>query len=65
MKVTVESTPGSVFNINSIMAGDIQFGIVQSDIQYQPYKGLGTWENIPQEDIRAVFSIQLSTVSLI
>ena len=36
LKVTVESTGGSVFNVNAIMAGDLEFGIVQSDRRYHP-----------------------------
>ncbi|MCK5154378.1 MAG: hypothetical protein KAQ93_08480, partial [Spirochaetales bacterium] len=31
LKVTVESTGGSVFNVNAILAGDLEFGMVQSD----------------------------------
>ena len=39
LKVTVESTGGSVFNINAVMAGDLEFGIVQSDTQTQAWEG--------------------------
>ena len=31
IRATVESTGGSVFNINAIMAGDLEFGVAQSD----------------------------------
>jgi TRAP transporter TAXI family solute receptor len=33
IKATVESTSGSVFNINAVIKGDMEFGIAQSDIQ--------------------------------
>ncbi len=35
IRATVESTGGSVFNVNAVMAGDLEFGVVQSDRQYQ------------------------------
>jgi TRAP transporter TAXI family solute receptor len=66
IRCTVESTGGSVFNINAIMAGDLEFGVAQSDRQYQAYKGIADWEDKgPQKDLRAVFSIHPETVDLI
>jgi TRAP-type uncharacterized transport system substrate-binding protein len=35
IRANVESTRGSVFNLNAIMAGYLEFGLAQSDIQYQ------------------------------
>ena len=62
IRATVESTGGSVFNINAIMAGDLEFGVAQSDRQYQAVKGLEEWEKTgPQTDLRAVFSIHAET----
>ena len=49
LRATVESTGGSVFNVNAIMAGDLEFGIVQSDRQYQAYNGTADWEGRPQK----------------
>ena len=40
---TVEATGGSVFNINAVLAGDLEFGIAQSDRQFQAYNGLAEW----------------------
>lgn len=66
IRCTVESTGGSVFNINAIMAGDLEFGVAQSDRQYQAVKGIADWEDKgPQADLRAVFSIHAETVDLI
>jgi uncharacterized protein len=65
LRVTVESTGGSVFNVNAIMAGDLEFGIVQSDRQYQAWKGLKDWKDKgPQKDLRAVCSFHPETVVL-
>ncbi len=66
IRATVESTGGSAFNIDAIMAGDLEFGIAQSDRQYQALMGIEDWEDKgPQKDLRAVFSIHPETVDLI
>ncbi|MBI9104491.1 MAG: TAXI family TRAP transporter solute-binding subunit [Spirochaetales bacterium] len=65
LKVTVESTGGSVYNVNAIMNGDLEFGIVQSDRQFQAIKGLADWEGNAQDKLRAVFSIHPESVSLL
>ncbi|MDM8537938.1 TAXI family TRAP transporter solute-binding subunit [Desulfobacterales bacterium HSG17] len=66
IRATVESTGGSVFNVNAIMAGDLEFGVVQSDRQYQAIKGMAEWKDSgPQKDLRAVFSIHPESVSLV
>lgn len=62
----VESTDGSVFNINALMSGDIEFGVVQSDRQFQAMKGMAEWkESGPQTKLRAVFSIHPEAVTLV
>ena len=66
IRATVESTGGSVFNVNAVMSGDLEFGIVQSDRQYQAVNGLAEWEEKgKQEDLRAVFSIHPESVTLV
>ncbi len=66
IRATVESTGGSVFNVNAVMNGDLEFGIVQSDRQYQAVNGLAEWKDKgPQKDLRAVFSIHPESVTLI
>ena len=67
IRATVESTGGSAFNVNAVMSGDLDFGIVQSDRQYQAYNGEpgSEWAGNPQKALRAVFSIQPETVTLV
>lgn len=66
IRCTVESTGGSVFNVNAVMAGDLEFGVVQSDRQYQAIKGEAEWKDKgPQTDLRAVFSIHPESVTLV
>jgi TRAP transporter TAXI family solute receptor len=66
IRCTVESTGGSVFNVNAIMAGDLQFGVVQSDRQYQAINGMAEWKDKgKQEDLRAVFSVHPESITLV
>lgn len=65
LRMTVESTGGSVFNVNALMNGDLEMGVVQSDLQYQAYKGLGEWEGKPQPKLRAMFAIHPEAVTIL
>lgn len=65
IKATVQATGASVFNINAIMKGDMDFGISQSDRQYQAYNGLDEWAGKPQTDLRAVFSLAPEAVTFV
>lgn len=59
-------TSGSVFNINAVMAGDMEFGIVQSDSQYQALNGLDEWKDKgPQKELCAMFSLYTESVTLV
>lgn len=66
IKATVESTAGSVYNINSVLSGELDFGIAQSDRQYQASEGLAEWKGSgKQPKLRAVFAIHPESVTLI
>jgi TRAP transporter TAXI family solute receptor len=66
LNASVQATGGSVFNINAVIAGDLDFGITQSDRQYQAIKGMAEWKAIgSQEDLRSVFSIHSESVTLV
>ena len=58
VRCTVESTGGSVYNINAIRSGELDMGIVQSDWQYHAYNGSSRFANAgPFKELRAVFSV--------
>jgi TRAP transporter TAXI family solute receptor len=66
IKATVESTSGSVFNINGVVSGDLEFGVAQSDRQYQAYHGLAEWsESGKQEALRSVFAVHPESITLV
>ena len=58
IRCSVESTGGSVFNVNTIRAGELDFGVAQSDVQYNAVKGSKQFEKDGAfKDLRAVFSV--------
>jgi len=58
MRCSVESTGGSVFNVNTMKAGELDFGFTQSDVQFNAIKGIGQFkEGGAFGDLRAVFSV--------
>jgi TRAP transporter TAXI family solute receptor len=58
IRASVESTGGSVYNLNAIAAGELDMGVAQSDWQYHAYNGTSKFkEKGPNKDLRAVFSV--------
>lgn len=58
LRCSVESTGGSVYNLNTIRAGELEFGVAQSDWQYHAYNGTSSFSDAgPFEGLRAVFSV--------
>jgi len=57
-RCSVESTGGSVFNVNTIKAGELDLGFAQSDVQFNATKGVGQFKDAGAwGDQRAVFSV--------
>jgi hypothetical protein len=58
IRCSVESTGGSVYNLNSIAGGELDMGVAQSDWQYHAYNGTSKFqEQGANKDLRAVFSV--------
>jgi len=57
LRCSTESTGGSVFNVNAIKTGDLEFGMTQSDVQYNATKGLAQFKDGAMSDLRAVFAV--------
>ncbi len=58
IRATVESTGGSVYNLNAIASGELDMGVAQSDWQYHAYNGTSKFaEKGPNKDLRALFSV--------
>ncbi len=65
IRCSVESTGGSIFNLNVIRSGEMDFGVVQSDWQFHAYNGSSKFkEQGPNKKLRAVFSIHSEPFTL-
>jgi TRAP transporter TAXI family solute receptor len=66
IRCSVESTSGSIFNLNTIAAQELDFGVAQSDWQYHAYHGSSKFSKQgANKDLRAVFSIHSEPFTLI
>jgi hypothetical protein len=58
IRCSVESTGGSIYNLNTIRAGELDMGVVQSDWQHHAFNGTSQFEEAgPNKELRAVFSV--------
>ncbi|MEC7816235.1 MAG: TAXI family TRAP transporter solute-binding subunit [Pseudomonadota bacterium] len=57
IRCSVESTGGSVYNLNAISAGELDLAVAQSDWQYHAYNGTSQFEGDKVDKLRAVFSL--------
>lgn len=66
IRCSAESTGGSIYNINTIRSGELEFGVAQSDWQYHAYNGTSKFADKGKFDkLRAVFSIHPEPVTII
>lgn len=57
-RCSAESTGGSIYNLNALRSGELEFGIAQSDWQYHAYHGTDQFAQQGKFDgLRAVFSL--------
>ncbi len=65
IRCSVESTGGSVSNLNAIRSKALDFAIVQSDWQYHAFYGSGFFaDQKPFSDLRSVFSLYTETLAI-
>ena len=58
IRCSVESTGGSVYNLNTIRAGELDMGVAQSDWQFHAYHGSSKFEDQGANmELRAIFSV--------
>jgi TRAP transporter TAXI family solute receptor len=66
IRCSVESTGGSVFNINTIKAGELDMGVAQSDVHYNATKGLGQFQKDGAfSELRSVFALHPEPVTVV
>jgi len=58
IRCSTESTGGSVYNLNTIRAGELDMGVAQSDWQYHAYHGTSKFKDKgANKNLRAIFSV--------
>ncbi|MEI7597738.1 MAG: TAXI family TRAP transporter solute-binding subunit [Aestuariivirga sp.] len=65
LRCSIEATPGSVYNIESVRSGEEEFALVQSDVQFFASAGEGRWKGQPVKKLRAVMSLYPELLTLI
>ena len=66
IRCSVESTGGSVFNVNTIRAGELDLGVAQSDVQFHATKGSGNFQKDGAfRELRAVFALHPEPVTVV
>ena len=62
---SAEPTAGSLYNLDALARGEIDFALVQADSHYQAVKGLGEWEGRPLTTLRSVMSLYPETFTIL
>ncbi|OGA65560.1 MAG: C4-dicarboxylate ABC transporter substrate-binding protein [Betaproteobacteria bacterium RIFCSPLOWO2_12_FULL_65_14] len=66
IRCSVESTGGSVFNINTIRTGELDLGVAQSDVHYNASKGVSNFQKDgPFRELRAVMALHPEPVTVV
>ena len=65
IRCSVESTGGSVYNVNTIHQGELDFGISQSDTAYQAYNGIGKFKGKAIKELRSTMAIYPELLSFV
>lgn len=65
IRCSPEATPGSVYNVGGVQSGELEFGIVQSDVQFAATKGIDAWNSKPVPELRSVLSLYPELVTVI
>lgn len=66
IKCSVESTGGSIYNLNAIRQGELDLGVAQSDWQYHAYNGTGNFAaQGPFKKLRSVFSLHSEPFTIV
>jgi len=66
VRCSVESTGGSIYNINTIRAGELDMGVAQSDWQYHAYNGTSKFAKKGAfKELRAIFSVHAEPFTVV
>ncbi len=65
VRCSPETTPGSIYNLDGLRSGELEFAIVQSDVGYDAFEGKGVFAGNPFPELRSVLSLYPELVTII
>jgi len=65
VRCSAESTPGSQYNIEGLKSGELEFGIVQADVQSMAYNGKRMWAGRSFPELRSVLSLHREFATIV
>ena len=60
-----EATPGSVYNLQRLRTGELDFALVQSDVQFYAFTGSNAWLGNAFPGLRSVLSLHQELVTVL
>jgi uncharacterized protein len=60
-----EMTPGSVYNVDALRDGGLEFALIQSDVAYDAYHGTGAYSEAPFPALRSVLALHSELVTIV
>jgi uncharacterized protein len=65
VRCSSETTPGSVYNVQALQSGELEFALVQSDVAFAAYNGEGAFAGAPFRDLRSVLPLHSELVTIV
>jgi TRAP transporter TAXI family solute receptor len=66
VRCSPDPTVGSVYNLDGLRRGELDFALVQSDLQAQAYKGTGRFSSLgPMTGLRSVMGLYPETMTIL
>lgn len=65
IKCSVQSTGGSVYNVNNVLKKELSFGFVQSDVVYDKFNGTGKFNGAPDNKLRSIFAVYPELLAMV
>jgi uncharacterized protein len=65
LKCTIETTPGSIYNLQALKDDEVQLAIVQSDWQESAHDGTGPFVGKPIDNLKFLFSLHTEAMTMV
>ena len=65
VRCSPETTPGSVYNLDALRSGELEFALVQSDTAFDAHTGKGAVSGNPFPDLRSVLVLHSELVTIV